>query len=116
MSRLSRDLHQLQVSNHLTRKAKTGSVGSVPEAKLPDPRVVAQNIISEHGRPAFQKLIEMFRDNVSGEKIGFVFKVSRQRVSQWRVILGKQRFIYEVNPEIIDLVEPRPRNTKRTAV
>ncbi len=83
----------------------------------PNPRVVAKNIIAEHGRLAFQTLIEMLRTNVSGAKIGFIFKVSRQRVSQWRAALGIQRAVFEVHPDIADLVESRPETTtKRTAV
>jgi hypothetical protein len=82
----------------------------------PDPRTVAENIITEYGKSAFHKLIDMFRENESGTKIGYAFGVSRQRVNQWKVALGEELITYSVHPEIADLVERRPRSTRRTAV
>lgn len=85
--------------------------------KPPNPRTVAQNIISEHGPEAFQKLIDMFRSGESGTKIGRIFGVSRQRVSQWRSTLGVEQVTYLVHPDVQDLVDVRtPRGTRRTAV
>jgi hypothetical protein len=63
-------------------------------------------LIAEHGRAAFQRLIQMFCDNVSGAKIGQEFGVSRQRVSQWRAALGTEQVTYLVRHEIRDLVGP----------
>ena len=86
--------------------------------KHADPRVVAENIIADHGEAAFKKLIEMFRGNESGEKIGYVFKVSRQRVHQWKVALGQVRTTYVVYREVsalVDLPKP-PRPSRRTVV
>lgn len=86
--------------------------------KHADPRTVAGNIIAEHGAPAFKKLIDMFRANESGTKIGFVFEVSRQRVHQWKLALGSETTTYEVHREVSDLVEPpkQPRASRRTVV
>lgn len=85
--------------------------------KSPDPRTVATNLIAEHGRAGFQRLIDMFRDGESGTKIGYAFGVSRQRVSQWKAALGKEFTTFEVHPDIRDLVDQEdPQGTKRTLV
>lgn len=85
--------------------------------RKPDPRTVALNLISEHGKASFQRLINLFGSGASGTKIGAAFGVSRQRVSQWRAALGIERTSYEVFPEIADLVDQEePRSTKRTLV
>ena len=85
--------------------------------RKPDPRTVALNLISEHGAPAFQKLIDLFRKGESGTVIGNAFGVSRQRVSQWRSALGIEHVSYEVFPEISDLVDTEdPNGTQRTLV
>lgn len=90
---------------------------NVSDRRPIDPRTIAQNIIAEHGKPAFQKLISMFRANESGTKIGHIFSVSRQRVNQWKAALGTEHVTYVVDPAIEDLVEKKaPRSTRRTAV
>lgn len=85
--------------------------------KAPDPRTVASNLISEHGRAGFQHLIDMFRSGESGTKIGHVYGVSRQRVSQWKAALGTEIVSFQVHPDIQDLVDrDDPQGTKRTLV
>ena len=87
------------------------------QRKPADPRIVAHNIISVHGKAAFQKLIELFQEGASGSKIGVAYGVSRQRVSQWKATLGQERVSYEVHRDIKDLVAPKQdRTTKRTLV
>ncbi len=85
--------------------------------KTPDPRTVAINLISEHGREGFQQLIELFRSGESGTKIGLIYNVSRQRVSQWKLALGKEIVSFEVHPAISDLVDQEdPKGIERTSV
>lgn len=82
-----------------------------------DPRTIAENIISDHGKAGFQTLIEMFRANESGTKIGYVFGVTRQRVNQWKTALGEERVTFVVDPAVEDLLDiPVPRGTRRTAI
>lgn len=73
--------------------------------RKPDPRTVAYNLISEHGRQRFQLLIDLFRRGESGTKIGQEFGVTRQRVSQWRSALGVETVSYRLHDEIADLAE-----------
>jgi hypothetical protein len=102
----------------LTRQGILGILSvNVSDRRPIAPRTVAQNIIAEHGKPAFQKLIAMFRANESGTKIGHVFSVSRQRINQWKAALGSEHVTYVLDPAIEDLVEKKsPRTTRRTAV
>lgn len=83
--------------------------------KQPDPRTVALNLIAEHGKPAFHKLIEMFNDNVSGTKIGKIFGVTRQRVSQWKQALGYTHTTFEVKSEISDLTPSTQATSKNSS-
>lgn len=76
----------------------------------PKSRVVAKNIIRMHGKLAFRKLIELFDTGLSGEKIGELFGVTRQRVCQWKKLLGTAKVSYRVHPDIVDLVS-RPTRT-----
>lgn len=73
--------------------------------KKANPRTVAYNIIAEHGKDKFQMLIDMFRANESGTKIGTAFGVSRQRVSQWRNTLGKTTVHFDPDPVLEDLID-----------
>jgi len=63
-------------------------------------KTIAENFIDAHGRPRFLRLIEMFRNNEPGPKIAFEFKVSRQRVHQWKCHLGQERVTFIPWPEI----------------
>jgi hypothetical protein len=67
-------------------------------------KAVALNFIKAHGRDKFLKLIEMFHNHESGPKIAFEFKVSRQRVHQWKYQLGHERIIFIPHPEIEALI------------
>jgi len=81
------------------------------------PKTVANNLITEHGRDGFQRLIDMFRNNESGTKIGQLFGVSRQRVSQWKAALGKELVTFEIHPDIQDLVDQAdPKGLNRTLI
>lgn len=72
-------------------------------------RIVAKNIIGEHGLAQFRKLIQMLRAGESGTKIGYVFGVTRQRICQWRGTLGWAETTYNVDPSIEDLLTQRRR-------
>lgn len=74
-------------------------------AKKHDAKTVAKNLITSHGQVGFQKLIDMFRENVSGTIIGREFNVSRQRVSQWKAALGREITVFETCKEIIEFID-----------
>jgi hypothetical protein len=50
--------------------------------------------------PGFLVLIEMLRENKPGTEVAAAFKVSKQRASQWRKILGQEekRTEFHVRP------------------
>ncbi len=70
---------------------------------------VADNIIGKHGKTRFNELIKAFQDGISGEIIGKIFGVSRQRVSQWRQALGRPTF--EPYPDVLKRIPTRQRRT-----
>lgn len=76
-------------------------------------RSVAKNIISKHGKAAFQKLIESFQSGESSKKIVEAFGVSRQRVAQWKNVLGRQHVLFEPDTTIADLCKQAPARTSR---
>jgi hypothetical protein len=67
---------------------------------VPAPRVVAEHIIKKYGRVGFLRLLEMFKNAEPGPLIAAEFKVSRQRVLQWKNILGQERVLYILHPDI----------------
>lgn len=51
------------------------------------------------------RLLELFNKGISGEDIAAEFKVTRQRVHQWRHILGVTKKLYVVDTGVMDLVK-----------
>ena len=86
------------------------------DKKHAKPRVVANNLIAEHGKAAFNQLIEMFCAGESGTKIGEMFGVSRQRVNQWKAALGIEHISFELHDEIKDLAPRSKTVARRTLV
>jgi hypothetical protein len=73
---------------------------------------VAQNLIRTYGMPMFLRLVELFRANESGPVIAAEFKVTRQRVHQWKKVLGQERTIFILDPEVEALMgTPSGRTT-----
>ena len=94
-----------------------GAVPSLKPSKTADPRRIATHIIKDHGVTGFHNLISCFQRNVDGETIGKIFGVTRQRVCQWRGILGRKVVSFEPDAKIQDLLRTNePRLTKRTVV
>jgi DNA-directed RNA polymerase sigma subunit (sigma70/sigma32) len=69
------------------------------EAKLLRRRErVVRNIVARHGRAGLRRLIEGFRANESGQVLGDDLGVTRERVRQWKEILGQEVRSYMVHP------------------
>lgn len=69
------------------------------EAKLLRRRErVVRNIVERHGRAGLRRLVEGFRANESGQVLGDDLGVTRERVRQWKEILGREVRTYLVDP------------------
>lgn len=69
------------------------------EAKLLRRRErVVRNIVERHGRAGLRRLVEGFRANESGQVLGDDLGVTRERVRQWKEILGQEVRTYLVDP------------------
>lgn len=69
---------------------------------------VAQNFVDRYGADGFQRLINAFSNGESGQAIADEFKVSRERVRQWKNTFGRSLMIYQVHPEVQDVLEDQP--------
>lgn len=61
---------------------------------------VTRNFIKKYGRVTFTKLLEALQAQESGQKIGQMLGVSRERVRQWRDTFGETVTMYRVYPEV----------------
>ena len=69
------------------------------EAKLLRRRErVVRNIVERHGRAGLRRLLEGLRANESGQVLGDDLGVTRERVRQWKEILGQEMRTYLVDP------------------
>jgi hypothetical protein len=48
--------------------------------------------------------MDLFRNNISGPVIADEFAVTRQRVNQWRNVLGHKRVVFIAHPEVDKLL------------
>lgn len=60
----------------------------------------ARNFVKKYGIESFKLLISMLEQNISGQKIGEKFGVTRERVRQWRNTFGMTTVVYNVYPDI----------------
>jgi hypothetical protein len=75
------------------------------------PLRVAKNLIATYGLERFTYLMDLFRNNISGPIIASEFSVTRQRVNQWRNILGEKRTVFIAHPEVEKLLGVPDSNT-----
>lgn len=66
---------------------------------------VANNIIKYYGKDRFVRLISLLESNTSGEAIAKEFGVTRQRVNQWKHILGVEKVEYTTNSDVKELTK-----------
>jgi len=69
---------------------------------------VAQNFVERYGADKFQRLINALSNGESGQAIADEFKVSRERVRQWKNTFGRVLTIYQVHPEVKEVLEDQP--------
>lgn len=82
--------------------------------KPQSPVRVAENFINTYGRPRLLRLIEMLRAHTSGPEIAHEFKVSRQRVHQWKTQLGEERVLYVLDEQVEKILVPKKSNLRTT--
>lgn len=69
------------------------------------PRLVARNFIDRYGAKELEALLEALASGESGQAIAGRFNVSRERVRQWKNTFGQVLTLYQVHPEVYDLLK-----------
>jgi len=85
---------------------------------------VARNIMGKYGKGALVALLADFQNGVPAPAIGARMGVSRERVRQWRDVLGHEVRLFSVYPEVEGVLmgprlpapapEPAPEPTPET--
>ncbi len=71
-------------------------------------RRVASNFIDRYGADGLRWLIDALGRGESGQRIADRFEVSRERVRQWKNTFGQVVTLYQVHPEVKELLaEPQ---------
>lgn len=73
---------------------------------------VARNFIKKYGRTAFVRLLADLQTNESAVTTAARLGVCRERVRQWKDVLGVEVRLYHLHPEVQRLVNP-PRLPSR---
>lgn len=60
---------------------------------------IARNIMARHGRGGLHRLLDGLRAGESGQTIADDLGVSRERVRQWKLVLGREVRTYIVSDE-----------------
>ena len=61
---------------------------------------VATNFIDQYGMAKFRRFLKLLADDVSGEQIAREYRVSRERVRQWKITFGSVVRKYVIDPAI----------------
>lgn len=61
---------------------------------------VATNFIEQYGMAKFRRFLKLLADDVSGEEIAREYRVSRERVRQWKITFGSVVRKYVIDPAI----------------
>ena len=61
---------------------------------------MARNFVQRYGAEQFERLMNYISEGASGQVIANEFKVSRERVRQWKNAFGQVITIYQVYPEV----------------
>jgi len=59
------------------------------------PLCVARNIVDNHGAAQYAYLLDALQHNVPGPEIAARMGVSRERIRQWKNVLGTELRIYQ---------------------
>lgn len=66
---------------------------------------VARNFIKRYGANQLERLLQALANGESGQEIAQEFSVSRERVRQWKNTFGQVLTLYQVHPEIQEILE-----------
>ena len=66
---------------------------------------VARNFVRRYGRDRLRRLIDLLSIGESGQTIADEFEVSRERVRQWKNAFGAVLTLYQVHPEVQDVLD-----------
>ena len=65
---------------------------------------VARNFINRYGEARLRWLLDALADGESGQVIADEFSVSRERVRQWKNAFGRVLTLYQVHPDVEDVL------------
>jgi hypothetical protein len=66
---------------------------------------VARNFIQRFGADNLKRLLQLLAEGDSGQQIADELQVSRERVRQWKNTFGTVVTIYQVHPEVQQVLE-----------
>lgn len=61
---------------------------------------IARNFVDRYGVDGLERLLDALADGLSGQLIADEFRVSRERVRQWKNAFGHSVTLYQVHPEV----------------
>jgi hypothetical protein len=66
---------------------------------------VTKNFIRRYGADRLELLINLLKEGESGQLIAEEFKVSRERVRQWKNAFGQVVTLYQVHSEVMEIID-----------
>jgi hypothetical protein len=66
---------------------------------------MARNFVQRYGAERFDRLMSLVSEGMSGQTIADEFDVSRERVRQWKNAFGQVIVIYQVYPEVQQVLD-----------
>jgi hypothetical protein len=66
---------------------------------------LARSLLAKHGATKLREILAMLRRNAPGTEIAEACGVTKQRVSQWRRVLGEESTTFEVRRCVTDVAK-----------
>lgn len=73
------------------------------------------NLLKNYGRPKTLRLVVGLVTGVSGEQLAQELGVTRERIRQWKHVLGVEQRVYCVDPEVVRALRLSPANVGQAA-